>query len=80
MPQNWFYDASLNETPQVEANGLSHAQRKKLSGKHGWSHRGFLAKLAKICPFDLVMDVPPDMMHLSMNLIKGIPAGTQNVF
>jgi hypothetical protein len=58
----------------VEADQLSHAKRKKISGKHGFTHRGFLGKLALVYPFDLVKDVPPDMMHLSMNLIKGIEA------
>jgi hypothetical protein len=57
----------------VEADHLSNAQRKKISSLrlHGWNHRGFLGKLARLYPFDLVKDVPPDMMHLAMVLIKG---------
>jgi hypothetical protein len=55
----------------VEADGLSYNQRKAISGRYGWSHRGFLGKLARVYPFDLLKDVPPDMMHLTMNLIKG---------
>lgn len=55
----------------MEADHLSNAQRKKISSLHGWSHRGFLGKLARLYPFDLVKDVPPDMMHLAMVLIKG---------
>jgi hypothetical protein len=32
-----------------------------------------MEKLALLYPFDLLKDVPPNMMHLAMNLIKVAP-------
>lgn len=64
----------------MEADNLTKSKRKKIRSDCGWGHRGFLAKLALVYPFHLVKDVPPDMMHLAMNLIKGVDRMSQNVF
>lgn len=64
----------------MEEENITKTQRKKIKNKGGFSHRGFLGKLALQYPFDLVKDVPPDMMHLAMNLIKGVARMSQNLF
>ena len=56
----------------MEDETLSSNQRRQMRGTGGWSHQGFLGKLAELYGFDLLKDVVPDLMHLTMVLIKDL--------
>ena len=62
----------LHKLAMMQLNKLSANKRKKLAAILGWTHEGFLAKLAKLYKFDLVKDVIPDLMHLIQGLVKDL--------
>jgi hypothetical protein len=64
---------------RVEHQALTPAQRKLVASMLGWTHLGFLGKLNRMYGFDLVKDVIPDLMHLSMVIIKDLVRITANV-
>lgn len=45
----------------------------------GWTHLGFLGKLALRIDFDLVRDLVVDLMHLCMVLIKDLAYVTAGI-
>jgi hypothetical protein len=50
----------------------SKSARKELGKQVGWTHMALLYYLVALYGFCLIQDVPPDLMHLSMVLIKDL--------
>jgi hypothetical protein len=68
----------LKKIEEVSDPALSANQRKTRAKDLGWTHTGFLACLVDMYGFDLVKDVVPDLMHLTMVLVKDLVRITTN--